>query len=108
MRHSHSINNENFGLKNKNLRAQCNGNPVEASNSPMSLFSIDEVDSVDDEVKRESSTIVQTRESAIECEFPAASKPKITKRTRFDLSTQHNNGEMQGKKQWVYMLVSTL
>ena len=92
-----SINNDNYGLKNKNLSAQCNENPVEANNSPMSLFSIDEVDNVDEEVKRESSTNVQTREIAIECEFPQVAKPKITKKTRFDLSTQHYQEKTQGK-----------
>ena len=88
-----SLPNDNFCIKNTNKK----DNKTNKNDLPMSLFSIDEENDVEDRVKEESVYNMHTREVAIDCEFSEVALPKKCKRTRFDLRAQSYVNEKPGK-----------
>ena len=88
-----SLTNDNFCMKNTNKK----DNKTNKNDLPMSLFSIDKENDVQDRIKEESSYNMHTREVAIDCEFSEVALPKKCKKTRFDLNAQNYTIGKPGK-----------
>ena len=84
-----SLANDNFCIKNASKKTNNIKISADKKDSPMSHFSIDDENDVEDRVKVESPYNMTTREVAIDCEFSNVALPKKYKRTRFDLNAQN-------------------